>query len=122
MATVVLDRFRIVSGREGRAKEWMRILNERIEECRATLDHEQMYFEAIFSEERDGRLYLYWVELQEPGGRDVRESHDEIDQVHVAFWDECVEPGSRTVMATELVLIPQFLREAIEMRRGSGAQ
>lgn len=113
MASVVLDRFTVKLGKEARAHEWMRELNERIEECRATLDQEKMYFEAVFSEERDGRMYLYWTEFKDPGGQQVRESEAEIDQIHLAFWDECIESGSRKVMATELILIPQFIRDAI---------
>ena len=69
MASVVLDRFTVKSGKEVRTREWLRTLNEHIEECRATLDHEKMYFEAIFSEEQDGRMYLYWIEFKDPGGQ-----------------------------------------------------
>ena len=113
MASVVLDRFTVKLGKEARAHEWMRALNDRIEECRATLDHEKMCFEAVFSEELDGRMYLYWIEFKDPGGQPVRESKAEVDRIHLAFWDECIEPGSRHVMATELVLIPRFFGEAI---------
>ena len=69
MASVVLDRFTVKPGKEARAHEWMRTLNERIEECRATLDHEKMYFEAVFLEERGGQMYLYWIEFKDPGGQ-----------------------------------------------------
>ena len=113
MASVVLDRFTVKLGKEARAHEWMRALNDRIEECRATLDHEKMYFEAVFSEELDGRMYLYWIEFKDSGGQPVRESEAEVDRIHLAFWDECIEPGSRHVMDTELVLIPRFFGEAI---------
>lgn len=113
MAGVVLDRFTVKLGKEARALEWMRVLNERIEECRATLDDEKMYFEAVFSDEWDGRLYLYWIEFKSPGGESVRESERDVDQIHLAFWDECIEVGSRRVIATELVLIPRFFAEAI---------
>ena len=118
MAGVVLDRFTVKLGKESRAREWMDELNARIEECRATLDQEKMYFEAVCSEYRNGRMYLYWVEFKDPGGHSVRESAAQIDQIHLAFWDECIEPGSRTVMATELILIPQFIRDAIATHGG----
>lgn len=59
MPTVGLERFTVKSGMESRAKEWMGVLNDRIDECRATLGGERMYFEAIFSEEQGGRMYLY---------------------------------------------------------------
>ena len=113
MADVILDRFTVKLGKEARAREWMHELNARIEECRATLDQEKMYFEGVFSEYRDGRMYLYWIEFKDPTGQSVRESTAQIDQIHLGFWDECIESGSRTVMATELILLPQFIRDAI---------
>lgn len=116
MADVVMDRFTVKLGKEARAHEWMRALNDRVEECRVTLDDEKMYFEAVFSEERDGLMYLYWIEFKDSGGQSVRESEAEVDQIHLAFWDECIEPGSRQVMATELVLIPRFFAEAIAIQ------
>lgn len=121
MAKVILDRFTVRHGKESRAHEWMRILNERIEECQASLGQEKMYFEAIFSEEHEGRLFLYWIEMKDEGGQQVRQSEATIDQVHLAFWDECIEPGTRQVIATELVLIPQFFRNAIATKSDSHA-
>ena len=116
-----LDRFTVKLGKEARAHQWMRALNDHIEECRASLDNEKMYFEAIASEEIDDRMYLYWIEFKDPGGQPVRESDAEVDRIHLAFWEECIEPGSRRVMATELVLIPQFLWQAIASQaRSSG--
>ncbi len=70
---------------EGRAREWMGLRNDRIAECEATLDQEKVYFEAIWSEEQDGRMYLYWIEFKGPNGRPVRESEAAVDQIHLDF-------------------------------------
>jgi len=113
---VVLDRFHVKSDKKERAREWMQVLNNRIAECRATLEAESMYFEAIFSEERDDEMYLWWLEFKDTGGRPIQESEAEIDRIHLDFWQECIENSSRQVMRTELVLIPEFIKRAIDSR------
>jgi hypothetical protein len=72
--------------------------------------------EAIFSEELGDEMYLWWVEFKEAGGRPIQNSIAEIDRIHLAFWEECIEKGSRQVMRTELVLIPEYIRKAIASR------
>ena len=116
MAEVILDRFDVKSDKKERAKQWMEILNQRIDECRATLDAENMHFEAIFSQEIGDEMYLLWVEFKDSGGRPIQHSAEEIDCIHLAFWEECIEKGSRQVMRTELVLIPEYIKKAIESR------
>lgn len=116
MGNVVLDRFHVKSDKKERAREWMQVLNNRIAECRATLDAETMYFEAIFSEEVEDEMYLWWLEFKDTGGRPIQESKAEIDRIHLNFWEECIERGSREVMRTELVLIAEFIERAIDSR------
>ncbi len=116
MGEVVLDRFHVKSDKKERAREWMGILNQRIDECRATLEAENMFFEAIFSEELGNEMYLWWVEFKDVGGRPIQDSIAEIDRIHLALWEECIEKGSRQVMRTELVLIPEYIRKAIASR------
>lgn len=61
-------------------------------------------------------MYLLWVEFKDSGGRPIQHSAEEIDRIHLAFWEECIEKGSRQVMRTELVLIPEYIKKAIESR------
>ncbi len=116
MVEVVLDRFHVKPGKKERAREWMKVLNHRLAECRATLETENMYFEAIFSEEVGDELYLWWLEVKGAGGRPIQESDAEIDRIHMDFWEECIENGSRQLLQTELVLIPEFIKRAIDVR------
>lgn len=49
-----LTRYKVKKGKEDRAREWMRFLNENIGETLLTLKNERMYVEDIFSEVIDG--------------------------------------------------------------------
>jgi hypothetical protein len=59
-----LLRARIHPGKESRADEWMRMLNDRVQECRDTLAPERMAFEAQFRHvDADGTQWLYHLSL-----------------------------------------------------------
>lgn len=85
------DTFRIKVGKEDRAKEWMRVLNQRKEECIRTLPREKMALETIFMSERDGRLFISWFSIQGDNAENVDTSDHEIDKLHCQFWDECID-------------------------------
>lgn len=85
------DTFRIKLGKEDRAKEWMQSLCERKAECIETLEREKMVLETIFMTEKDGRLYLSWFSIQGDAHESVDTSDYEIDKLHCAFWDECID-------------------------------
>ena len=97
------DTFRIKLGKETRAREWMQVLRDRKAECIQTLEREKMVLETIFMTEKHGRLYLSWFSIQGDNAESVESSEHEIDKLHGAFWDECVDPGD----------IMQFLTRAI---------
>ena len=61
---VELTRFRVRKGQEERAVEWMRFLRQNMDAVEQTLVPEKMYVETIFSEVRDGHMYLYWYSVQ----------------------------------------------------------
>lgn len=83
--------FRVKAGMEALADEWMRVLQQRRDECIATLDRERMHYECIFRSERDGRLYLSWFSVQGRGGEPVRGSPHPIDRMHLDYWDRCID-------------------------------
>lgn len=85
-----LTRYKVKKGKEDRAREWMRFLNENIGETLLTLKNERMYVEDIFSEVIDGQMYLYWFSYQGDEGQAVEESESWIDKKHLEYWDECL--------------------------------
>lgn len=105
---VELTRFKVKQGYESRAREWMELLNSRIDEVLATLEGERMYVENIFEEIDGETMYLYWFSIQGEGGIEVKESHHEIDRLHVQFWKECIDETYKGVDMTSLVtMIPK---------------
>lgn len=110
---VELERFRVIPGKEARAREWMDTLRNRIEECRATLQSERMFIESIFSEEADGAMYLYWYSIQGEGGAGIEQSEHEVDKVHSSFWQECIDPSYRAMLTSELLLVPDVIQQAM---------
>lgn len=65
-----------------------------------------------------GSAGVWWVEFKGEG-RLLAQSAHEIDRIHMAFWDEYLEPDSRTVFQTELVLLPAFIQTAIDSQPGA---
>jgi L-rhamnose mutarotase len=83
--------FRIIDGKEEQAKEWMRVLTARRDECVATLAREKMALESIFMYEKESRLFLSWYSIQGDNPADVESSEHGIDNIHCQFWDECID-------------------------------
>lgn len=52
---VELSRHQVVPGQSAKVDEWMKMLNDRADECRATLDPERVAVEAIFRLRDDHR-------------------------------------------------------------------
>lgn len=83
--------FRVKKGKEKRAGEWMEMLVARRNDCVATLEREAMYYETIFQTKFQDRMYLAWFSVQGDIHGDVNESMHEIDKLHCAFFEECLE-------------------------------
>ena len=88
---VELCRFRVKPGKSERVDEWLAMLNTRMEEVLQTLEREQMKLEIIFREMIDGQEYLYWFSVQDEAGEGVRTSPFEVDHLHLAFHEECID-------------------------------
>ena len=56
---VELTRVRVKQGKSARVDEWLKMLNDNMNEVIQTLDREQMKVEVIFREMIDGEEYLY---------------------------------------------------------------
>lgn len=88
---VELSRFRVKPGKSARVDEWLKMLNDRMEELVQALDHEQMKLEVIFREMIDGEEYLYWFSVQGEAGETVTTSPFDVDRKHIEFHEECID-------------------------------
>lgn len=89
----------------------MQMLNDRADECIATLDDERMAIEIIFRLKEDGEDYLYWVSVYGPdsGGLDTSRA---IDRDHVEFGRRVKEQGW-VEAEPQLLLLPEPVRRAV---------
>ena len=91
---------------------WMAMLNDRVDECVATLDRERMALELVFRmTDADGE-WLYWVTVRGEGGASVHDSPHAIDRDHVEFGRRCKEPGWEDADPA-LFLAPEPVRAAL---------
>jgi hypothetical protein len=109
--TLSLTRHRVERGHEHEVDEWMAMLNDRADECVATLDGERMAVEAIFRIRDDAGDWLYWFELHGEGGGVITGDHP-IDRDHLLYAQRCKVPGH--VAAEPLVLLlPDPVRDVV---------
>lgn len=110
-AEVSLTRHRIIPGREDEVAEWMAMLNEREDECVATLDGEHMALEAVFRLTDDSGDWLYWFQLHATAAGRITGDHA-IDRDHLEYARRCKVPG-HVAAEPQLLLMPAPVREAI---------
>ena len=111
---VELTRFRVCEEKSVRVDEWLKMLNENMNEVIHTLDREKMKLEVIFREVIEDREYLYWVSIQDEAGEDVHSSPFEVDRMHIAFHDECIDHayGARDAQP-QVVMVPRKIAQAM---------
>jgi len=114
---VELSRFRVKRGKSSRVDDWLRMLNANMDEVLQTLEREQMKLEVIFREVVDGEEYLYWLSVQGEAGEPVTTSPFPVDQKHLAFHEECIDPdyGMR-VAQPQAIMIPGWIAQAMDWR------
>lgn len=112
---VELTRFRVKRGKSSRVDEWLSMLNANMDEVLQTLEREQMKLEVIFREIVDGEEYLYWLSVQGEAGEPVNTSPFAIDQKHLAFHEECIDPdyGMRDSQP-QVIMIPGRIAQAMD--------
>lgn len=112
---VEITRFRVKQGKKELVTEWLKFLNDNIDDVLVTLEGEKMYVETIFREELEGDEYLYWYSVQGESGIDVEESNHWIDIKHLEYWNECIDENYRPVdLSTEVVMIPDKVRASMD--------
>lgn len=118
---VELSRFRVKPGKSGRVDEWLAMLNERMEEVKQTLVREEMKVEVIFREIIGEDEFLYWFSIQGEAGDHVRTSPFEVDRLHIAFHEECIdhEYGMRDAQPL-VIMIPDAIAQAMDWHNPSG--
>lgn len=112
---VEITRFRVKQGKKELVTEWLKFLNDNIDDVLVTLEGEKMYVETIFREELEGYEYLYWYSVQGESGIEVEESDHWIDIKHLEYWNECIDENYRPVdLSTEVVMIPDKVRASMD--------
>ncbi|AMW99264.1 DUF6176 family protein [Rummeliibacillus stabekisii] len=111
---IEMTRFKVKEGKTEVVDEWLKFLNENMNDVLVTLEGERMYIETIFRETLNGDEYLYWYSVQGEGGQDVDESEHWIDKKHLQYWDECIDTNFKPVdLTTEVVMIPEKIRSVM---------
>ena len=107
---VELSRFRVKPGKSARVDEWLAMLTERMDEIKQTLVREEMKTEVIFREIIGGDEFLYWFSIQGEAGEHVRTSPFEVDRLHIAFHEECIDHdyGMRDAQP-QVIMIPDAI-------------
>ncbi len=111
---VELSRFKVKQGKSDRVDEWLRMLNENMEDVVQALDREEMKLEVIFREIIEGQEYLYWFSVQGESGEMAETSSFEIDKKHLEFHEECIDHsyGMHDAQA-QVIMAPQQLASAM---------
>ena len=109
---VELSRARVLPGASGEADRWMAMLDERVDECVATLDRERMGVEVVFRLREEGHDYLYWVTIRGETGASLESSEHQIDLDHEAFARRVKEPGW-VEAEPQVLMLPAPVREAV---------
>ncbi|TWT09244.1 DUF6176 family protein [Planomicrobium sp. CPCC 101079] len=112
---IELTRFRVKEGKTAKVDEWLEFLNEHLDDVLVTLEGEKMYVETIFRETLEGKEYLYWYSIQGEGGQSVESSTHWVDEKHLAFWNECIDPTFQPVdLTTSVVMIPTNIKASMK--------
>lgn len=107
---VELSRGRLLPGADAEADRWMRMLNDREDECVATLDRERMALEIVFRFPGDDNLY--WVSVHGQGGEGELDLSRAIDRDHLAQAKRTKEPGW-VEAEPQVLLMPAPVRDAV---------
>jgi Family of unknown function (DUF6176) len=108
---IELSRGKVLPGASAEADRWMQMLNDRVDECVATLDRERMAIEIIFRLREDGNDYLYWMSVHgaDGGGLDLANA---IDRDHLEQGMRTKEPGW-VEAEPQVLLLPEPVRKAV---------
>ena len=109
---VELSRAKVLPGASEEADRWMRMLDDRVDECVATLDRERMAVEIVFRLREDGEDHLFWVAIRGEGGGGLDTSDHQIDRDHDAQARRTKEPGW-VEAEPQVLMLPDPVRQAV---------
>jgi Family of unknown function (DUF6176) len=89
----------------------MAMLNDRVDECVATLDRERMAIEVIFRLKENGEDYLFWMSIRGADGAGL-DPDNALDRDHEEQAKRTIEPGW-TEAEPQLVLLTDPVRKAV---------
>jgi len=81
------------------------MLNDRLDECVATLDRERMAIEIIFRLKENGEDYLFWMSVRGADGAGL-DPDNALDRDHVDQAKRTIEPGNWTEAEPQVLLLP----------------
>ncbi len=109
---VELSRASVLPGAGAEADRWMAMLDDRVEECVATLDRERMAVEIVFRLQEDGHDQLFWVTIRGEDGEPLDTSEHQIDKDHQAQARRTKAPGW-VEAEPQVLMLPAPVREAV---------
>ncbi len=89
----------------------MRMLNDRLDECVATLDRERMAIEIVFRLRENDEDHLFWVTVRGEDGADPDPGLP-IDRDHIEQAKRTKEPGW-VEAEPQVLMLPEPVREAV---------
>ena len=108
---VELSRGKVLPGASAEADRWMQMLNDRLDECVATLDRERMAIEIVFRLREGDDEYLYWMSVHGAGGAGL-DLDTAIDRDHLAQAKRTKEPGW-VEAEPQVLMLPDPVRTAV---------
>ncbi|MEP7020477.1 MAG: DUF6176 family protein [Pseudonocardiales bacterium] len=109
---VELSRGKVLPGAGAEADKWMRMLDDRVDECVATLDRERMAIEIVFRLREGEDDYLYWVTVRGAGGSTDLDPDSAIDRDHLAQAKRTKKPGW-VEAEPQVLMLPDPVRRAV---------
>lgn len=109
---VELSRGTVLPGASAEADRWMQMLDDRVDECVASLDRERMAIEIVFRLKEDGADYLYWVSVHGPDGATELDTRQPIDRDHLAQAKRSKAPGW-VEAEPQVLMLPDPVRKAV---------
>lgn len=108
---VELSRAKVKPGAEAEADRWMRMLNDRLDECVATLDRERMAIEIVFRLRENDEEHLFWVTVRGEDGAGL-DHRLPIDRDHIEQAKRTKEPGW-VEAEPQVLMLPKPVRTAV---------
>lgn len=109
---VELSRAEVLPGASHEADRWMAMLDERVDECVATLDRERMAVEVVFRLREGGRDFLFWMAIRGAHGASLETSEHQIDKDHESQARRTKRPAW-VEAEPQVLMLPEPVREAV---------